>query len=163
MKFSKRAIIPIVAGAVIGAGALFGATTMGLLPNGAKPAEAETAHAQVKAGMMVPMRERIVNLSDTGILRYLKTSIVLEVFDSENPTGVSKDEKKGKEELPKDLKSKAAPIEDRVTAILSAKTSVELMGAAGKQRLKEEIKDELNEMLHEERILSVYFTDFIIQ
>jgi flagellar FliL protein len=134
-----------------------------LLPIGAKPAEGETAHAQVKAGVMVPMRERIVNLSDTGILRYLKTSIVLEVFDPENPTATSKEEKKGKEELPKDLKSKAAPMEDKVTAILSAKTSPDLMGPVGKQHLKDEIKDQLNEMLHEERILSVYFTDFIIQ
>jgi flagellar FliL protein len=115
---------------------------------------------------MVPMRERIVNLSDPGILRYLKTSIVLEVYDPENPTGHSKGEEKkhgGKEELPKDLKHKAAPIEDRVNAILSAKLASDIMGPAGRNRLKEEIRDEINHLLHEERILAVYFTDFIIQ
>ena len=164
MKLPIKVFVPILAGAVLGAGGLYGVSTMGLLPTGApKEAAPETAHAQARVGVMFPMRERVVNLADTGILRYLKASIVLEVFDPENPEGKPKGEDKKKEELPKDLKQKAAPMEDRLTAILSAKTSADIISVAGKQRLKEEIRDGLNDVLHEERILAVYFTDFIVQ
>jgi flagellar basal body-associated protein FliL len=46
---------------------------------------------------------------------------------------------------------------------LSAKTATELMSADGKQHLKDDLRDGLNQVLQEDRILAVYFTDFIIQ
>jgi flagellar FliL protein len=167
VKIPVRTIGQVLAGVVVGAAGLFGVSmaTAGAFPPGAAKAnETEPAQAHPKAGVMYPMRERIVNLADPGIYRYLKASIVLEVFDPENPTGhASGEHKKGKEELPKDLRTKSAPMEDRINAILSAQTAQELMAPAAKQQLKEEIRNALNDLLHEERIMAVYFTDFIIQ
>jgi flagellar basal body-associated protein FliL len=54
-------------------------------------------------------------------------------------------------------------IEDRITAVLTSKSAAELMGPEGKAHLKEALKTGLNETIGEERILNVYFTDFIIQ
>jgi len=166
MKLPLGKLVPGVAGLIVGVGGLLGVSYAFGGGVALSPQKADTSPlAHDPIGVMYPTRERIVNLADTGILRYLKTTIVLEVFDPENPNGHAKGEehKKGKEELPKDLRAKSPVIEDKITAILSAKTASELMTTEGKQRLKEEIKSELNKALHEERILAVYFTDFIIQ
>jgi flagellar FliL protein len=167
MKLVPVKLIPVVAGVILGAGGLIGgAYAGGLLPPGAQRGAEPPAETHVEVhGMLYPTRERIVNLADTGILRYLKVTLVLEVFDPENPKGEAKggEEKKGKEELPKDLRPKLPVMEDRITAILSARTATELMSADGKQRLKDDLRDGLNQVLQEDRILAVYFTDFIIQ
>ena len=168
MKPILSKLLPALVGLILGAGGLLGATvafggSLPFVPQKESVAAVATP-APEATGVLYPTRERIVNLADTGILRYLKTTIVLEVFDPENPTGAVKSaETKGKEELPKDLKPKAVVIEDKITAILSAKTATELMTAAGKQHLKQELREGLNQTLHEDRILGVFFTDFIIQ
>jgi flagellar FliL protein len=161
-------LIPAVVGLIVGAGGLIGLTIAmgGSFPPGAKAEAAATPAPQVEPhGVLYPTRERIVNLSDNGILRYLKTTIVLEISDPEAAKGGGGDDhgKKGPPELPKDLKNKAAMIEDKITGVLTAKTASELMTPEGKQRLKEELKEGLNKALHEDRIMAVYFTDFIIQ
>jgi flagellar FliL protein len=114
---------------------------------------------------MYPTRERIINLADPGVMRYLKTTIVLEVADpthkGEPPKG--EEYKKRQDELAKELRGQAAVIDDQITSILSAKAGAELMTSDGKQRLKDEVKARLNKALGEDRILGVYFADFIIQ
>jgi flagellar FliL protein len=162
-------LIPAVAGLIVGAGGLIGLTIAmgGSFPPGAKAEAAATPAAHVEPhGVLYPTRERIVNLSDNGILRYLKTTIVLEISDPEAAKGGGGGDghgKKGPPELPHDLKNKAAMIEDKITGVLTAKTATELMTPEGKQRLKDELKEGLNKALHDDRIMAVYFTDFIIQ
>ena len=51
--------------------------------------------------MMMPMRERIVNLADPGVMRYLEATIVLEMMDSkltELPKGEEYKQKQDSEE-----------------------------------------------------------------
>lgn len=123
------------------------------------------AKEQHAVGIAFPTRERIVNLADPGVMRYLKTSIVLEVdlpsLKGELPKG--EEYKKKQEELAKELKGQTPIIDDQIVAILTARTSAELATPEGKQRLKDELKARLNKALGEERVLAVYFTDFIIQ
>lgn len=169
MKVPRVVILVIVGLVLVGGGGLFGASFFFGAPFPLGPKAAAGEHAQASeaalAGVPYPMRERIVNLAEAGVLRYLKVSIVLDVFDPEHPHGLSPSEnhKSAKPELPKDVRNKAAPIEDTVTAVLSARTAGELMAADGKARLKEDLKRSLNALLGGERILAVYFTDFIIQ
>ncbi|MCC7107048.1 MAG: flagellar basal body-associated FliL family protein [Chloroflexi bacterium] len=176
----KKAI-PLVIGlgllaAGVVAGAQFGSTALPFLSPGQPGQQADHPPAASKpngpaqkeqgpAGIAFPTRERIVNLADTGLMRYLKTTIVLEVavqgLQGELPKG---DEyKKKQDELAKDLRGQTAAIDDQITNILSAKTSGELVSNDGKQRLKDELKSRLNTVLGEDRVLAVYFTDFIIQ
>jgi flagellar FliL protein len=122
--------------------------------------------------MMLPMRERIVNLSDPGVMRYLKVTITLEMSDLSGkplPTGEKYAERQA--EMKKELGGTLPLIEDELTGILTARTSAELMSPEGKQRLRDEIKSRLNRSLEKlahdpkerQEILSVYFSDFIIQ
>jgi flagellar FliL protein len=173
MKGIIKTVAFVLVGLLIGAGGLFAAVQFNVLPIGKAAAE-ETAKKpepakkpEAEHGTMVPLRERIVNLSDPGILRYLKTTIVIEVTDPNAGKGGGGGEhgaapKKG-EEMPVDLRPKSAMIEDSVTSLLSAKTAGELMTVQGKNALKQELKTVLNKGLKEDRVLAVYFTDFVIQ
>lgn len=163
----------VLVGLLIGAGGLFAATQfLGLSLGKAAAAEeshgeqaAAVKHAEPHEGVMVPLRERIVNLADPGILRYLKTTITLEISDPNHGKGGGGDHAKPKkgEEMPADLRPRAPLIEDYVTTLLTSKTTGELMTPQGKAALKQEMKTVINKALKEERVLAVYLTDFVIQ
>ena len=169
MKNRRLLIFAVVAVLMGVSAALFGAISVagGKFPPG--PSEADVASAQSggssHSGMIYSTRDRVVNLADAGALRYLKVTIALEVFDPEHPGGKpsSDEHKNAKAELPKDLRARAVAMEDAITATLSAKTATQLMRPEGKVQLKDELKSTLNGLLGGERILAVYFTDFIIQ
>lgn len=175
MKLFKGKIVLMVLGLALGAGAALGVTLafgegLGLT---AKPGETKIKYVEKpKAGLMLPMRERIVNLSDPGVMRYLKVSIVLEMANhggKELPKG--EEYKKKQEELKKEMGGTLPLIEDELTGVLSAKTSTELMSADGKQRLRDELKSRINKALEKQshdpkerqEVLTIYFSDFIIQ
>jgi flagellar basal body-associated protein FliL len=62
-------------------------------------------------------------------------------------------------------------IEDELTGILTGKTSAELMSPDGKQKLRDDIRARINKAFEKvshdpkerQEVLSVYFSDFIIQ
>ena len=159
------------AGAAGGVAYAFG-DTLGL---GGKPAETKIKYIEKpKVGMMLPLRERVVNLADPGVMRYMKATIILEMADysgKEPPKG--EEYKKKQDELKIEMAGSLPLIEDEITSIMTAKTSAELMSSEGKQRLREEVKVRLNKALEKhavsadpkakEEILSVFFSDFIIQ
>lgn len=175
MKLLKNKVILMVLGLMLGAGAALGVTiafgeSLGI---SAKPGETKIQYIEKpKFGIMLPMRERIVNLSDPGVMRYLKVSIVLEMADlklKELPKG--EEYKKKQDELKKDMGATLPLIENELTGILTGKTSAELMSPEGKQKLRDDIKARVNKALEKhsldpkerEEVLSVYFSDFIIQ
>jgi flagellar protein FliL len=175
VKLLKGKIVLLALGLAVGAGGVFGAAAAlgDGLPFG-KPAAAAAvrkvapvrkAADEQEAGIMYPLKERIVNLADPGVSRYLKTTVVLEMADtSGKPLPRGEEYKKKQDELVKGMKAHAPIVEDKVTTMLSAKTAAELMTLEGKQRLKEELKAGLNRALAgNEEVLAVYFSDFIIQ
>jgi flagellar FliL protein len=172
---SKGKIILMVLGLLLGAGAALGATlafgeTLGIT---SKPGETKIKYIEKpKVGMMLPMRERIVNLADPGVMRYLKVTLTLEMADhsgKEIPKGEKY--KEAQDHLKKELAGTLPLIEDELTGILTARTSAELMSPEGKQRLRDEIKTKINRSLEKyshdpkerQEVLMVYFSDFIIQ
>jgi flagellar FliL protein len=162
MKLPIIPVLLVVVGLVVGAGGAFGATRL-LAADSAGSEEVPKAAAK-PVGIQYQTKERIVNLADTGLMRYLKTTVVLEIAQPQLKK-VPKGEayKKAQEELALELKGEAAAIDDLISAILSAKTSSQLLAPDGRKALKEEIKTKVNALLHEERVLDVYFTDFIVQ
>ena len=164
MKLVKNKVVLMVLGLLLGAGAALGVTiafgeSLGI---SAKPGETKIQYVEKpKFGIMLPMRERIVNLSDPGVMRYLKVSIVLEIADLHL------------KELPKGEKyaEKQTELKKEMTGILTGKTSAELMSPEGKQKLRDDIKSRVNKALEKvahdpkerQEVLSVYFSDFIIQ
>jgi flagellar basal body-associated protein FliL len=74
-------------------------------------------------------------------------------------------------EFKKEMAGSLPMIENEMTSILTGKTSAELMSPEGKQRLRDDIKVRVNKTLEKvahdpkerQEVLSVYFSDFIIQ
>jgi flagellar FliL protein len=54
-------------------------------------------------------------------------------------------------------------MDDTVITLLSTKTYEELYTAEGKEHLREEIMTILSEKLPDLQIISVYFTEFVVQ
>ena len=67
--------------------------------------------------------------------------------------------------LPKLFEKRDAMIRDAIISTLSYKTPNELLTQEGKEALKEELVDAINEALglEESVVVSVYFKDFIMQ
>ncbi len=99
-------------------------------------------------GPMFPLDTFTVNLLSESGRRYLKVEMNLELNG---------------EELGMELDSKTAVIRDIVIRLLSSKSLEEISTAKGKDKLKEQIVDQLNMRLRDGRINNVYFTEFVVQ
>jgi flagellar FliL protein len=56
-----------------------------------------------------------------------------------------------------------AATRDRINTILCTKTSDQMLSSDGKERLRAEIRDGVNELIQEGEVLEVYIIDFIVQ
>jgi flagellar FliL protein len=102
----------------------------------------------MEVGPMFPLDTFTVNLlSDSG-RRYLKVQMNLELDD---------------EELAAELETKTAVIRDLVIRLLSSKTLEEISTIKGKDKLKEQIVNQLNLRLRDGNVRNVYFTEFVVQ
>lgn len=101
-----------------------------------------------KIGVMFPLDPFTVNLLSESGRRYLKVEMNLELSG---------------EELGAELDTKKAVIRDIIIKILSSKSLEEISTMKGKDKLKEQIVDQLNARLVDGHINNVYFTDFVIQ
>ncbi len=118
-----------------------------LLPNYAG-AKKEKDAAPKEKGFLYKMDPLIVNLADKEKLHYLKVKIDLESM-----------EEKPNEEFEKRLPQ----IRDKILVLLSTKERSGLMDAGGKDKLRAEIRDQVNQLLTNFKIKDIYFTEFLIQ
>ncbi len=120
-------------------------------PQGNNTSSKEKPAKQMEAmevGPMFPLDTFTVNLlSDSG-RRYLKVQMNLELDG---------------EELAAELESKTAVVRDVVIRMLSSKTLEEISTAKGKDKLKEQIVNQLNLRLRDGNVRNVYFTEFVVQ
>ena len=121
------------------------AATEAEAPEAEGEAAAEGEGEKVEASLF-PLETFIVNLQVKG--SFLKTDMQLEFKTGE-------DVKKAEKEVPR--------LRDTVIRILSSKTATEILASEGKEKLKDEVRTAVNELLGEEKVLEVYFTEFIIQ
>lgn len=102
----------------------------------------------INMGPVYPMDQFIVNLlSDSGS-RFLKTKVELEL---------------NTEALTPEIDKKKPLIRDIIVRTLSSKTFEEVSTIKGKDRLKDEIVDRINEVLADGHLKNIYFTDFVVQ
>ena len=117
----------------------------GMQTNQEKPVKMMDA---MEVGPMFPLDTFTVNLlSDSG-RRYLKVQMNLELDG---------------EELAAELESKTAVVRDVAIRLLSSKTLEEISTAKGKEKLKEQIVNQLNLRLRDGNIRNIYFTEFVVQ
>ncbi|WP_169975043.1 MULTISPECIES: flagellar basal body-associated protein FliL [unclassified Campylobacter] len=102
----------------------------------------------INMGPIYPMDQFIVNLLSESGSRFLKTKVDLELNN---------------EALTPEIDKKKSLIRDIIIRTLSSKTFEEVSTIKGKDRLKDEIVDRLNEVLADGHIKNIYFTDFVVQ
>lgn len=153
----------------------------GYLPSGVLPAEptavyeaealagGEVVVTEPGEGLMVDMNTKIINLSDPTGRKYIRLTVVLEFVPDpvaeEAAAGGEEGEKAADpnaEQLAK-INARMPLMDDMVITILSSKTYEELYTADGKELLRKEIQEAINQRLPELNILSVYFTEFVVQ
>ncbi|HEY9766775.1 MAG TPA: flagellar basal body-associated FliL family protein [Chroococcales cyanobacterium] len=132
-----------------------------------------------EATVQYPIGEFIVNLSDPGGRRYLRTSITLEMEEKKKAgieTGVAcgwgsgaSGGGEGERVAEGEGGKKAGPpayepiYKDVIIGAISRKTVSEISTVSGKERLKDELREMLNQRVPDELVVAVYFTDFVIQ
>lgn len=116
-------------------------------------------------GMMYETGTKIVNLADPGGRRYLKISVVLE-FAPHDPlfytlTGEKKTEAIA--EFGKEMASKKPIIDDLLNTLLASKTFDKVYTVEGKEALRQDIVLRINALLPQQKLMFVYFTEFVVQ
>jgi len=102
----------------------------------------------LEIGPIYPLDPFTVNLKSANGTRYLKCTINLEIDSPDTQPELDK--------------IKPA-VRDVIIRILSSKTVPEISTAKGKEKLKEELKKNINAILPKGEIRHVYFTAFVIQ
>jgi flagellar FliL protein len=110
------------------------------------PTPAIEPEAKTFVAKVIPLETLIVNLAGNSGRRIAKVNIELEL-EGEN--------------APQEFQTRQVQIRDRVIVILSGRTYEEMLSKAGKDELRIQIKEGLNELLSEAQVKTVYFTDII--
>ncbi len=98
-------------------------------------------------GKLVPMETFLVNLAGSRGNKLVKMNIELEVDNNEVMAEIDK---------------RKPQIRDKVIILLSSKDYEYMSGNKGKQLLRTEIKDMVNEFLVSGKIKNIYFTDLVV-
>ena len=123
---------------------------------------------EVKAGegVMIDMSTKIINLSDPSGRKYIRLTVVLE-FQPEAATEEVKSGEGAATDPNAAFKAKVEArmplMDDVVITLLSTKSYEDLYTADGKELLRQEIQDAINERIPEFHVISVYFTEFVVQ
>lgn len=147
-------LVALVAAGVGVAGALL------LLPRLRPPADvaalvepqAHSASARDVEGSfserLVQLDPFVVNVSGEGYPRYLKVQVAFELDSAAGKAG---------------LEERIAQIRDLTILLLSSKRLTDVTDFEGKALLKDELREQANQVLSEGRIESVLFTEFVVQ
>lgn len=98
-------------------------------------------------GKVLPLPEFVVNLSDPSGKRYLKLGMEVEV----------------NADVSREITAQSAKIRDAVIMLLAGKSFADVSSPEGKVLLKAEVAARLNQILGAQRVVRVYFTDFVVQ
>ena len=105
---------------------------------------------KVEKGPVLTLDEFLVNLADPGSDHFLKVTVGLEL-----------DKSKGK--TPESLKEDTPAIRDAVLTSLSSESRDQIAPESGREKLKAQIKKNVNQALGEDDVQKVYFTNFVTQ
>jgi flagellar FliL protein len=116
-------------------------------------------------GVMVNMSTKIINLVDPIGHKYIRLTIVAEFApDSAEYASMPEEEKSVYlTEFQDKLNARMPIMDDAVITLLSTKTYEELYTAEGKEKLRSEIMGDLSHKLPDMHLLSIYFTEFVVQ
>jgi len=149
---SKKKLLIIVAGVVLLLVLAGGGAAFFLMKKNSAPKEKEHKSEPAKVPVFMPLEPFTVNLqSETGD-KYLQVAMSLQVEDA------------GQVEV---IKANLPQVKSRILLLLSSKDAAEILTNEGKEKLIEEIVDRVNQPFvpkgEHQRVISVFFTSFVVQ
>ncbi len=105
---------------------------------------------KVEKGPVMTLDEFLVNLSDPASDHFLKVTVGLELDKAKGKTAES-------------LKEQTPEIRDAILTSLSSETRDQVAPESGREKLKAQIKKNVNAALGEDDVQNVYFTNFVTQ
>jgi flagellar FliL protein len=110
------------------------------------PVPALTQQSQI--GPMVNIEEFIVNIISGDAAHYVKASITVELTN---------------EAVQSEVQQRMPQMRDAILLLISNKTYEELQDLQGKKQLKAELLSKINTFLQTGKVVSIYFTNFVVQ
>lgn len=116
-------------------------------------------------GIMINTGTKIINLADPSGRKYIRITIVIELApDNPEYIAMPAEEKTAYvTEFTTEVTNKLPVIEDAIIARVSTKTFEEIYTAQGKETLRAELSNLIMERMPDYKILSVYFTEFVVE
>lgn len=114
---------------------------------GEEEAEIEDVETET-IGAIFPLDTFIVNLADDSGKRYLRVTMNLEIKAAE---------------MEAELNKRLPQIRDVILTVLPTKRFEDIQTVDGKLGLRNEIISRLNQLLSEESVSNIYFTEFVVQ
>jgi flagellar basal body-associated protein FliL len=116
-------------------------------------------------GYMMDTGTKIVNLAESGGKKFIRATATLEfAYDKAAMEALPEEEKKAHmAEFTSELNSKLPVIDDVIVTILSTKDYQSVYTSEGKELLRQEIMQAVNERLPEYKVIYVYFKEFVMQ
>jgi flagellar FliL protein len=154
---NKTILIVVIAVAVLFVGAVGGGfymmwSKLADLDALVRPQEEEVEEAPedglATIGAMFPLETFIVNLAGEKGKRYLRVKMQIELKDGE-PIEI--------------MEQRLVQVRDVIQMVLSTKRFEEIRSMDGKTLLRQEIMTRLNDLLKNEAINNIYFTEFVVQ
>ena len=153
---NKNLLIAVIAVAVLFAAAVGGGffmmwnklTELDALIRSEEVAEEDAEDGLATIGTLFPLEPFIVNLADANSKRYLRVTMQIELKEGE-PTEV--------------LEQRLVQVRDIILMILPTKQFQEIRSVDGKTLLRQEIMTRLNDLLKQDVINNIYFTEFVVQ
>jgi flagellar FliL protein len=103
---------------------------------------------QSQIGPMVNIEEFIVNIISGDAAHYVKASITVELTN---------------EAVQGEVQQRMPQMRDAILLLISNKTYEELQDLQGKKQLKAELLSKINTFLQTGKVISIYFTNFVVQ
>jgi flagellar FliL protein len=165
-KKGKKTLLWVIISVVVLAGSGYGGYSLVNYYQGAPAPEEDAAAAEeggepasegdeekgiLKVKSTLELDAFLVNLADRDSARFVKATFGLGLDAPDLGTELSED--------PVAL----AATRDKIISILSTKTSEQILTPEGKQNLRAEIRDGVNSILHEGKIVEVFIMDFVVQ
>jgi len=126
---------------------------------------AEIPELERGQGFMVDTGTKIINLVDQTGRKYLRAGVVLE-FAPQNVEyySMAEEEKAHFEtEFEEEMAMRLPVINDIIITLLSSQTFESVYTAEGKEVLRQKILEQVNAQLPEQKVMYVYFTEFVVQ
>lgn len=146
-----RILIPVMGVLLAGAvGGMFAGKVFGSNKNTDKK-ETKTPSSETKHDVKATheLSEFIVNLADKDPAHFAKVTIALGLTEA-----IHNEE---------EMKKHEPPIRDAVLELLTAKRYEELLAPEGKAKLKKQILKRVQDIMGEDKVAEIYFTNFAMQ